>query len=116
MILDLGVDIFWRLCGEVGYEEYLIFLFDFISKVMLKFNSRFFKDKLVFFGFKICVEVLKGMIVVWLIYLNFLEVVDECVVVKILELLINVNKDDIMLYCFYSEMNVICLNVYIVLI
>lgn len=57
---------------------------------MLKFNSRFFKDKLVFFGFKIWVEVLKGMIVVWVSNLNFLEVVNECVVVKILELLINV--------------------------
>lgn len=89
---------------------------DSISKAMLKFNSRFSKDKPASLGFKIRVEALKGMTVVRPIYLNFLEVADECAVVKTLELLINVNKDDTMLYRFHSETNVICLNVYIALI
>nr|XP_034328673.1 zinc metalloproteinase dpy-31-like isoform X2 [Crassostrea gigas] len=49
-----------RLCGEVGYEEYLTPSSDSISKAMLKFNSRFSKDKPASLGFKIRVEALKA--------------------------------------------------------
>lgn len=55
---------------------------------MLKFNSRFSKDKPASLGFKIRLEALKGMTVVRSSYLNFLEVANECVVVKTLGLLI----------------------------
>lgn len=51
---------------------------------MLKFNSRFSKDKPASLGFKIEVEALKGMTVVRSSYLNFLEVAKECAVVKTL--------------------------------
>lgn len=74
---------------------------------MLKFNSRFSKDKPASLGFKIRLEALKGMTVVRSSYLNFLEVANECVVVKTLGLLImhefllqNKNKDNTL--CFIS--------------
>lgn len=87
---------------------------------MLKFNSRFSKDKPASLGFKIGVEALKGMTVVRSSYLNFLEVANECARVadKCLMNAVNVikNKDDTMLFRFHSETNVIYLNVYIALI
>lgn len=73
---------------------------------MLKFNSRFSKDKPASLGFKIRVEALKGMTVVQSSYINFYEVANECVVVKTLgllimhEFLLQKNKDDTM--CFIS--------------
>lgn len=61
----MTISSFSRICGKVNYTEYRTSLTDSVGEAMLKFNSKFSKDKAPSTGFIVLVEATNGNIVLY---------------------------------------------------